>query len=129
MFSPVNVCRMTDSASVPGSPNADSTDGTAWLRAISAALAAVGLSVDESEPKDRLAVTATFRRPGRKETDVIIGEDGHAELHWWLTLGTAPELVTTAIVRAISAVTAVPPIPAPSSNTIEQPAQHRPVRR
>jgi hypothetical protein len=52
-----------------------------------------------------LDITATLRRPGCKETEVIVDQDGYVELRYWNHAGVTPAQVTAVIVRALTAVT------------------------
>ncbi len=93
------------SGSRSGLGQAGPDDAEAWLAAVSAGLAAAGLAAELRRTGAGLEVAATVRRPGRRETDVIVDEDGYAELRWWTAPGTTPDEAVTAITRATAAVT------------------------
>jgi hypothetical protein len=82
----------------------DSADPTAWVRAVADELTAAGLTARVDDPGIVHAVAVTASMPSRGEADVIIDEDGCAELRWWPGPGTAPAEVASTIVRALAAV-------------------------
>lgn len=94
---------MTDSRS--DGAQAASEDTAAWLAAITRELIAAGFAADLNETAGGLDLTASMHRPGQKETDVIVDEDGYAEIHWWTQPGATPAEVAAAIARAVTAVT------------------------
>jgi hypothetical protein len=101
--------RQTIRASAPG----DTPDGhespAAWLAAIASGLTAAGLVAELNESGAGLDVTGTLARAGHKEIDVIVDEDGYAELHWWIEPDASPATVATAVARAIAAITGTEP--------------------
>jgi hypothetical protein len=99
---------MTDRTPASGGTRNGATNAAAWLGAISAGLSAAGLTANVNQAAG-LDVTATLRRPGEKDTTVVIHEDGRAELCWWLDPAMTPAQVTTSVVRAVAVVTAIPP--------------------
>ena len=91
---------MTESASaVPAQYDADR------MRAIAADLAAHGLTTHLTDSRAGLDLTATLSPSGRREAELIIDEDGYAELRYWIPAGTPPAEVTAAALRALNAVT------------------------
>lgn len=94
---------MTDA--VPGGPE-DPGQTARQMRAIAAALTAAGLIADVHDTSGVLDVTATLNRPGRKETQVIVDEDGYVEIRYWNPAGTTPGQVAAVIVRALDAINA-----------------------
>jgi len=69
------------------------------IRAVAAQLSAAGLVTVVQETSAGLDLTATSHQPGRKEVEVVVDEDGYAELRWWADPGATP---------ALAAVTAGP---------------------
>lgn len=55
-----------------------------------------------------LDLIATSHHPGRREVEVIVDEDGYAELRWWAAPGATPADVAAVITRVIASVTAAP---------------------
>jgi hypothetical protein len=98
---------MTGSA--PGRPHGAPVDPGAWIRGITAGLSAAGLATDLHETTAGLDVTAVVQQPGRRETEVIVDEDGYIELRWWTSPGATPAEVTSTITRALAAITTAPP--------------------
>jgi hypothetical protein len=94
---------VTDTTASPG-------DGqtAAWMRAIAAGLDAAGLDARVHDTCGVLDVTATLHRPGCKEIDVVVDEDGYVELRYWSAPGDTPAQVTATIGRALAAI-ATPP--------------------
>ncbi len=85
----------------------------AWIRAVAAGLTSAGLSPVLHETRAGLDLTATVHQPGRREAEVILDEDGYAELHWWTDPGAAPADMATGISRLLTTVTAASAAPAP----------------
>jgi hypothetical protein len=81
---------------------------SAGMRAVAAQLSAAGLASVVHETSAGLELTATSHGPGRREIEVVVDEDGYAELRWWAALGATPADVAAVISRAIASVTAVP---------------------
>lgn len=89
----------------PSSNAAAPEDTAAWLTATAAQLLTNGLPAILNETAAGLDMTATLSRPGRKELDVIVDEDGYAELHWWADPGTTPAELAAVITRTVAAIT------------------------
>jgi anti-sigma regulatory factor (Ser/Thr protein kinase) len=79
------------------------------LRAMAADLAAHGLTTHLTDSRAGLDLTATLSPSGRREAELIIDEDGYAELRYWIPVGTPPAEVTAAALRALNAVTSTAP--------------------
>ena len=122
-------------------------DATARMHAIAAALTAAGLTAQVHITRGVLDVTATWERPDAKAAEVIVDDDGYAEIRYWNQPQATPNQVATVIVRALATATATqrtqPPLagharerhqtndrtdtqPAPSDPSAEQ---HRPPPR
>jgi len=79
------------------------------LRAMAADLAAHGLTTHLTDSRAGLDLTATLSPSGKREAELIIDEDGYAELRYWIPAGTPPAEVTAAALRALNAVTGAAP--------------------
>jgi anti-sigma regulatory factor (Ser/Thr protein kinase) len=79
------------------------------LRAMAADLAAHGLTTHLTDSRAGLDLTATLSPSGKREAELIIDEDGYAELRYWIPPGTPPAEVTAAALRALNAVTGAAP--------------------
>jgi hypothetical protein len=95
-------------AAEPG-PAAPAQYDTQRLRAMAADLAAHGLTTHLTDSRAGLDLTATLSPSGRREAELIIDEDGYAELRYWIPAGTPPAEVTAAALRALNAVTGAAP--------------------
>jgi hypothetical protein len=101
---------MSDESTVPDSDSAPAeTHPASWLRDVSSGLASAGLNAAVRPTKIGLQLSAVLQRPGRRETELILDQQGYAELRWWNDPGTTPAQVTTVFIRAVTAVTATPP--------------------
>lgn len=74
------------------------------MRAIAHGLAARGLVTRLHESRAGLDVTALARPAGGRETELVIDEDGYAELHYWNPPGAGPEQIVAVALRALDAV-------------------------
>jgi hypothetical protein len=81
-------------------------DATARMHAIAAALTAAGLTTQVHLTRGVLDMTATWERPDAKAAEVIVDDDGYAEIRYWNHPWAAPPQVATVIVRALAAITA-----------------------
>lgn len=88
------------------SPASDRAD---WIRAIAADLAATGLAASTNGNNvTGLDVTATAAHPGRSPAELMLDEDGYAEVRWFTSTSARPAEVTAGIIRVLAAVTAAP---------------------
>jgi hypothetical protein len=78
------------------------------MQAVAAQLSAAGLASVVHETSAGLDLTATSHHPGRRDIEVVVDEDGYAELRWWAAPGAAPADVAAGITRAIASVAAAP---------------------
>jgi hypothetical protein len=85
-------------------PRPGVADPAVWVRAVAHELAAAGLTARVDDPGIVRAVAVTAGMPGRADADVIIDEDGYAELRWWPGPDAAPATVASIIVHALAAV-------------------------
>jgi serine/threonine-protein kinase RsbW len=85
------------------------------MRAIEAGLTACGLVTHLTDSRAGLDLTATLSPSGKREAEIIIDEDGFAELRYWNPPGTPPAEVTATALRVLRAAiinTSEPPAPA-----------------
>ena len=75
------------------------------LRIIGAELSAAGLAIQLHHTQAGLDLTATLHHSSRRETDVIVDEDGYTELRYWADPAATPAQAANAIVTALAAVT------------------------
>jgi hypothetical protein len=75
------------------------------MRAIAAALTAAGLDARVHVTRGVADITATWHRPGCKDIDLTIDDDGYIALSWRSPAGAAPAQVTALITRVLAAVT------------------------
>jgi predicted ABC-type ATPase len=74
------------------------------LQGIADELVAAGLSVQLHRTRAGLDLTAALHRPGLRETDVLIDEDGYTELRYWADQAATPAQVAGSIVHALGVV-------------------------
>src|SRR5258708_7221483 len=74
------------------------------MRAIAAGLTAAPLDTHVPDPPGVLDVTASLHRPGHKQTEVILDDDGYIEIRYWNHPGATPGQVTAVITRALTAI-------------------------
>jgi hypothetical protein len=78
------------------------------VRAIADGLSAAGFGARLDDPQATGAVTITVCPPGRKEADIILDDDGYAELRWWPGPDATPTDVTDLIARLLTIIAAPP---------------------
>jgi hypothetical protein len=81
-------------------------DAAAWMHALAAALTAAGLTAQVHVTRGVLDVTATWERLDGKPAEVIVDEDGYAEIRYWNQPWATPPQAATVMVRALAAITA-----------------------
>jgi anti-sigma regulatory factor (Ser/Thr protein kinase) len=74
------------------------------MRAMAAELTAHGLTTHLTDSRAGLDLTATLSPSGRREAELIIDEDGYAEIRYWNAPGTPPGQVTATALRALKAI-------------------------
>ena len=62
-----------------------------------------------------LDVTASVRPPGRARTEIMLDEDGYAEIRWHTNPAAPAAEVAAALTRVLAAVTAAPSALAPAT--------------
>jgi hypothetical protein len=82
------------------------------MRAIAAELTAAGLNAHVYQTSGVLDIAATLSRAGRKDSHVIIDEDGYVELRYWNDPAATPAQIAATITRALSVIT-TPAVTAP----------------
>lgn len=85
----------------PGT-NGDHDPAGKRMRAIAAALTAAGLTTWLHNSRAGWDIIATLHRNGGREAEVIIDEDGYAEIRYWDPPGATPDQVTAVIVAALA---------------------------
>ena len=83
------------------------------MRAMAAELSAHGLTTHLTDARAGLDLTATLSPSGKREAEIIIDEDGYAELRYWNPPGTTPAEATATALRALSAVIGTVPASQP----------------
>ena len=97
---------MTDtSPGCPGPAIDDSEEIARRMRAVSANLTAAGLTTHLHVTRAAIDVTATLHRPGRKDAEVTVDEDGYVEIRYWNNPDATPAQITATISRALAAIT------------------------
>jgi hypothetical protein len=95
---------------------------TGRVRAIAVGLNAAGITAGTNgDHLTGLDVTATAIPPGRACTQIMLDEDGYAEIRWYTNPDAPPEQITASIARILDAVTAassaLAPAPAPPADS------------
>jgi hypothetical protein len=88
-----------------GNARIDAEQAARRMRAIADGLAARGMITCLHDSRAGLDVTASLRLPGRREAELVVDEDGYAELRYWYPPDADPEQVTATALRALAAVT------------------------
>jgi hypothetical protein len=85
------------------------------ILAIAAGLAAAGVAADTNgNHLTGLDVTATACPPGRTRTEIMLDEDGYAEIRWYTNPAAPAAEIIAALARVLAAVTSEPAILAPA---------------
>jgi hypothetical protein len=85
------------------------------IRAIAAGLTAAGITAaTHGNHITGLDVTATSQPPGGAKTEIMLDEDGYAEIRWYANPDAPATDVTAALIRILAAVTATPSALAPA---------------
>jgi hypothetical protein len=87
-----------------GAAAEDPAETARRMRAIAAELTAAGLTTHLHETRAALDITATLPRPGRKDTEVVVDEDGYVEIRYWNHPAAAPAQITATISRALAVI-------------------------
>lgn len=80
---------------------------TWWLAAIAARLAAGGVCVQLNRARAGLALTAIHNESVQADVTVTLQADGHAQFGLWISHSVTPAEITTALMRAMTALGAV----------------------
>lgn len=93
------------------------------LHAVAAGLAAHGMTTHLHDSRYSLDLTARFCAPGERETEIVLDEDGYAEVRFWIHAGAEPDEITALALRVFAAVTgttlqaqSAPPAPGPTAS-------------
>lgn len=105
------------------SPTA-TNDPAARIRAIAAGLAAAGVTAaTNGNHITGLDVTATSQPPGLARTQIMLDEDGYAEIRWYTNPHAPARDVTAALTRILAAINDTPsalaPAPAPGPQSAD----------
>jgi hypothetical protein len=88
------------------SPRVPDPGTAALMRATVAALAAAGLDATVHSTRGVLDITASLHQPGGRPVEVIVDEDGYAQISYWNAPGAAPAQMVEVITAALAAITA-----------------------
>jgi hypothetical protein len=95
------------------SPRVPDPETAAQMRSIAAELACAGLDAKVHDTAGVLDVTASLSQPGGRSVEVIVDDDGYAEIRYWNARGATPAQVCAVITAALAAIGAeVPAAPA-----------------
>jgi hypothetical protein len=72
------------------SPRVPDPGTAARIRATAAALATTGLDAKVHSTRGVLDITASLHQPGGRPVEVIVDEDGYAQISYWNALGATP---------------------------------------
>jgi hypothetical protein len=81
------------------------------MRAMADELAAHGLTTQLTDARAGLDLTAVKGPSGQRGAELIIDEEGYAELRYWVPPGTPPAEVTATALRALDVITGTAPDP------------------
>jgi hypothetical protein len=81
----------------------------AWMHATAAALSAAGMDAQVHSTRGVLDITASLSRPGTKPIEVIIDDDGYAEIRYWNNPDATPAQAAAVIAAALAAINAAQP--------------------
>jgi hypothetical protein len=82
-----------------------SQDSARRMSAIATGLVAAGLAAKVHNTRGVLDVTATLDVPGAKAIEVIVDDDGYAEIRYWNAPDATPARVTATIAAVLAAIT------------------------
>ena len=88
------------------SPRKPGPQTAARMHAIADGLAAAGLDARVHDTRGVLDVTASLGEPGGRSVEVIIDDDGYAQVSYWNPPGATPAQVTATITDVIAVITA-----------------------
>jgi hypothetical protein len=74
------------------------------MRAIAAGLQAAGLDAHVHDTRGLLDVTAAVRRPGAKDIEVTVDDDGYVVISYWNDPGATPAQITAVIRRVLTTI-------------------------
>jgi hypothetical protein len=67
-------------------------------------LTASGLTARLNHTGDIPDITARLTRPGGKDIQIIIDDDGYIEIRYWASPHDSPEQITTTLTRVLRAI-------------------------
>jgi hypothetical protein len=74
------------------------------MHAIAAQLQAAGLTTRVRDTRGVLDITGCVHRPGGRKIEVIVDQDGYAEIRYWNPATATPAEVAATLFDALSAV-------------------------
>jgi hypothetical protein len=86
------------------SPRVPDPQTVARMHAIAADLATAGLDAQVHDTRGVLDVTACLGEPGAKPIEVIIDDDGYAQVSYWNPPGATPAQATATITALVAAI-------------------------
>ena len=78
----------------------------ARMHATAAALAAAGLDATVHSTRGVLDITASLHQSGGRSVEVVVDEDGYAQISYWNAPGATPAQMAEVITAALGAITA-----------------------
>lgn len=95
----------------PGPPD----NAAQRIRAIAAGLTAAGITAGtHGNNITGLDVTASSQPPGQATTEIMLDEDGYAEIRWYTNPNAPAADITTALTRILAAITPTALAPRPA---------------
>jgi hypothetical protein len=79
------------------------------MRATAAALAAAGLDAKVHSTRGVLDITASRHQPGGRSVEIVVDEDGYAQISYWNAPGATAAQLAAVITAALAAITAATP--------------------
>jgi hypothetical protein len=74
------------------------------MHAIAAGLQAAGFTTRVRETRGVMDLTGCLHRPGGRQIEVIVDQNGYAELRYWNLPAATPAQIAATIVGALSAI-------------------------
>jgi hypothetical protein len=91
------------------SPRVPDPGTAARMHATAAALAAAGMDARVHSTRGALDITASLGQPGSKSIEVIVDDDGYAEIRYWNAPGATPAQICAVITAALAAISGAQP--------------------
>jgi hypothetical protein len=78
----------------------------AWMHATAGALSAAGMDARVHSTRGVLDITASVSRAGGQSIEVVVDDDGYAEIRYWNNPGATPVQAAAVIAAALAAIDA-----------------------